>query len=166
MQLTQRTRFRMLFSLPIPTCTSSEGRHRSLLGFTTIMLNCARLQLRRRAKHVQVSLDESTGGPQPVSVSERLADHRPNPEDEYRKSELSTRLTHLHSQLSPTLRRTFQFRDVDGLSIRVTAQILGVPTGTVKAQSAHGRHNRSYEHTYELQCQLRIVCRRLLEEHA
>jgi len=28
------------------------------------------------------------------SVSERLADHRPNPEDEYRKSELSTRLTH------------------------------------------------------------------------
>src|SRR6266550_9515279 len=32
MQLTQRTRFRMLFSLPIPTCTSSEGRHRSLLG--------------------------------------------------------------------------------------------------------------------------------------
>src|SRR4029077_9252328 len=32
MQLTRRTRFRMLFSLPIPTCTSSEGRHRSLLG--------------------------------------------------------------------------------------------------------------------------------------
>src|SRR5579863_281798 len=32
MQLTQRTRFRMLWSLPIPTCTSSEGRHRSQLG--------------------------------------------------------------------------------------------------------------------------------------
>src|SRR5207244_3391782 len=95
--------------------------------------------LRQRAKHVQVSLDESTGGPQPVSVSERLADHRPNPEDEYRKSELSTRLTHLHSQLSPTLPRTFQLRDVDGLSIRETAQILGVPTGTVKAQSARAR---------------------------
>src|SRR5437879_2700768 len=90
-------------------------------------------------RHIQVSLDESTGGPQPVSVSERLADRRPNPEDEYRKSELSTRLTHLHSQLSPTLRRTFQLRDVDGLSIRETAQILGVPTGTVKAQSAQGR---------------------------
>ncbi len=32
MQLTQRMRFRMLFSLPIPICTSSEGSHRSLLG--------------------------------------------------------------------------------------------------------------------------------------
>ena len=103
------------------------------------MLNCARLQLRRRSKHVQVSLDESTGGPRTVSVSERLADHRPSPEDEYRESELSTRLTHLHSQLSPTLRRAFLLRDVDGLSIRETARILGVPTGTVKAQSARAR---------------------------
>ena len=32
MQLMRRTRFRMLFSLPILTCTSSEGRQRSLLG--------------------------------------------------------------------------------------------------------------------------------------
>src|SRR6266571_1726180 len=70
-----------------------RGQAQISTWLTTIMLNCARLQLRRRAKHVRVSLDESTGGPQPVSVSERLADHRPNPEDEYRKSELSTRLT-------------------------------------------------------------------------
>jgi RNA polymerase sigma-70 factor, ECF subfamily len=116
-----------------------RGQAQISTWLTTIMLNCARLQLRRRAKHVQVSLDECTGEPQPVSVSERLADHRPNPEDEYRESELSTRLTHLHSQLSPALRRTFQLRDVDGLSIRETARILGVPTGTVKAQSARAR---------------------------
>ena len=106
---------------------------------TTIVLNCARLQLRRRARHVQVSLEEATGEPQPLSVSERLADHRPNAEDEYIKSELSARLTHLHSQLSPTLRRAFQLRDIDRLSIRETARILGVPTGTVKTRSARAR---------------------------
>jgi RNA polymerase sigma-70 factor (ECF subfamily) len=116
-----------------------RGQAQISTWLTTIMLNCARLQLRRRAKRVQVSLDESTGGPQTVSVSERLADHRPNPEDECRGSELSARLTQLHSQLSPTLRRTFRLRDVDGLSIRETARILGVPTGTVKAQSARAR---------------------------
>jgi RNA polymerase sigma factor (sigma-70 family) len=48
-------------------------------------------------------------------------------------------MTQLHSQLSPVLRRTFQLRDIDGLSIRETARILGVPTGTVKAQSARAR---------------------------
>src|SRR5258708_38794411 len=44
-----------------------RGQAQITTWLTTIMLNCARLQLRRRAKHVQVSLDESTGGPQPVS---------------------------------------------------------------------------------------------------
>lgn len=116
-----------------------RGQSQISTWLTAIVLNCARLQLRRRAKHVQVSLDESTGGSQSISVSERLADHRPNPEDEYRESELSTRLTHFHGQLSPILRRTFLLRDVDGLSIREAARILGVPTGTVKAQSARAR---------------------------
>ena len=116
-----------------------RGQAQISIWLTTIMLNCARLQLRRRAKHVQVSLDESTGGPQPVLVTERLANHRPNPEDEYKESELSTRLTHSHSQLSPILHRTFLLRDVDGLSIRETARILGVPAGTVKAHSARAR---------------------------
>jgi RNA polymerase sigma-70 factor, ECF subfamily len=116
-----------------------RGQSQVSTWLTTIVLNCARLQLRRRPRHLAVSLDESTGELQPVSVSERLADRRPNPEDECRESELSARLTQLHSQLSPTLRRTFQLRDVDGLSIRETARILGVPTGTVKAQSARAR---------------------------
>jgi len=116
-----------------------RGQSQISTWLTAIVLNCARLQLRRRRRHVHVSLDESAGELQPVSVSERLADHRPNPEDECRASELKARLTPLHSQLSPTLRRTFQLRDVDGLSIRETARILGVPTGTVKAQSARAR---------------------------
>jgi RNA polymerase sigma-70 factor, ECF subfamily len=116
-----------------------RGRSQISTWLTTIVLNCARLRLRRRPRQIHVSLDEFTGELQPVSLSEGLADHRPNPEDECRESELSARLTQLHSQLSPTLRRTFQLRDVDGLSIQETAQILGVPTGTVKAQSARAR---------------------------
>ena len=116
-----------------------RGQSQISTWLTAIVLNCARLQLRRRRRHVHVSLDESAEELQPVSVSERLADHRPNPEDECRASELKARLTPLHSQLSPTLRRTFQLRDVDGLSIRETARILGVPTGTVKARSARAR---------------------------
>src|SRR5579862_85458 len=98
-----------------------RGQSQISTWLTAIVLNCARLQLRRRPRHFPMSLDESIGELRPVSLSERLADHRPSPEDDCRESELSARLTQLHSQLSPTLRRTFLLRDVDGLSIRETA---------------------------------------------
>ncbi len=42
-------------------------------------------------------------------------------------------------ELSPTLRRAFQLRDLDGLTISEAAQILGVVDGTVKAQVARAR---------------------------
>ena len=105
---------------------------------TAILLNSARMQLRRRLRHVHVALEESVEGLQSFPL-ERLADHRPTPEREFIESDLKTRLSDLHTQLSPTLRRTFQLRDVEGRSIRETARILGVPIGTVKAQLARAR---------------------------
>ena len=118
-----------------------QFKGQSQLGtwLTSIVLNCARLQLRRRQRHVNVPLDESIGEIETHSVGERLIDRGPSPEDQCSHAELSSRLTRFHSQLSPTLRKTFQLRDIDGRSIRETAQILGVPTGTVKAQSARAR---------------------------
>ena len=116
-----------------------KGQAKISTWLTTIQLNCARMHLRRRSRHVHVSLDESAGEPRAISAAERVPDDRPNPEDESIESELSEHLSHLHSQLSPILRRALQLRDIDGLSIRETAHILGVPTGTVKAQSARAR---------------------------
>jgi RNA polymerase sigma-70 factor, ECF subfamily len=116
-----------------------RGQAQISTWMSAIVLNCARMQLRRRPRLVHLSLDQPDGELQPFSVSERLADHRPSPEDESVTFELSARLSHSYRQLSPTLRRTFQLRDIDGLSIRETARILGVPTGTVKAQSARAR---------------------------
>jgi RNA polymerase sigma-70 factor (ECF subfamily) len=116
-----------------------KGQSQISTWLMSILINCARLQLRRRPRYAHVALDEPIGDSQTLSLSDQLPDQRPNPEAECRTSELSTRLTHFHRQLSPTLRRTLQLRDVDGLSIRETARILGVPIGTVKAQSARGR---------------------------
>jgi RNA polymerase sigma factor (sigma-70 family) len=116
-----------------------RGQARISTWLTTIVLNCARMRLRKRPRLAHLSLDQSNGELQPLSISERLADHRPSPEDESVECELSAHLSHLHGRLSPTLRRTFQLRDIDGLSIRETARILGVPAGTVKAQLARAR---------------------------
>jgi RNA polymerase sigma-70 factor, ECF subfamily len=111
-----------------------KGQSQLSTWLMSILVNCARLQLRRRPRNAHIALDEPIGESQTLSLSEQLPDKRPNPEDECRHSELNTRLTHFHRQLSPTLRRTFQLRAIDGLSIRQTARVLGVPNGTVKAQ--------------------------------
>ena len=116
-----------------------RGRSKMSTWLTAIVHNSARMQLRKRLRHVHVSLDEPTGEVQEHSFSERLADYRPSPEDGYRNTELSRRLTYFQNQLTPVLRRAFQLRDVDGFSIREAARILGVPDGTVKARSARAR---------------------------
>jgi RNA polymerase sigma-70 factor (ECF subfamily) len=116
-----------------------KGQAQMSSWLTAILFNCARTQLRTRRRHIHVPLDEPTGEVETPSVSERLADDRLNPEEECKDSELSARLSHFHTQLSPTLRKTFQLRDVDGLSIEETARILGIPSGTVKARSARAR---------------------------
>jgi RNA polymerase sigma-70 factor (ECF subfamily) len=116
-----------------------KGQSQMSTWLTAIVLNSARMGLRRRLRHIHLPLDEPIGEVQAISISERLADARPNPEDEYRNAEMTTRLTRLHSRLSSTLRKTFQLRAIDGLSIRETAQVLGIPHGTVKAQFARAR---------------------------
>lgn len=117
-----------------------RGRAETSTWLTIIVLICARMHLRRRSRHIHLSLDESNGElQQPLSVSGWLADDRLNPEDQFTESELSAGWSHLHRQLSPTVRKAFQLRDIDGLSIRETARILGVLTGTLKAHPARSR---------------------------
>lgn len=116
-----------------------RGQSKMSTWLGAIVDNSARMQLRRRLRHVHVPLDEPIGEFEEHPVLQRLADRQPSPEDNYRNTELSKHLTRFQSQLTPTLRKTFQLRDIDGLSIREAARILGVPLGTVKAQSARAR---------------------------
>jgi RNA polymerase sigma-70 factor (ECF subfamily) len=97
------------------------------------------MQLRKRHRQNHLSLDEPTGGEERSFIWETIADTRPSPEDESRNFELLARFQECAALLSPTLRRTFQLRVVDGLSILETARILGLPLGTVKAQLARAR---------------------------
>jgi RNA polymerase sigma-70 factor (ECF subfamily) len=96
------------------------------------------MKLRRRSPQVQIALDELSSE-QNLSPADTLSDTRPDPEEVYCKRQIAETLAHATLRLSPTLRTTFRLRDVDGLSIRETAQLLGVPTGTVKARLARAR---------------------------
>ena len=106
---------------------------------TAIVINCARMQLRKRSRYTHVSLDSRIGEEREYPLPDTLVDHRPNPEDEYHKAWANARLIESAARLSPTLRRTFHLRYVDHLSVCETARVLGVPIGTAKAQTARAR---------------------------
>ena len=115
-----------------------RGQAKMATWLTTIVINSARMKLRRRLSQVQVGLDE-TGEKQNLARADVVSDTRPDPEEAFREREISERLARATFKLSPTLRTTFQLRHVDGLSIRETARLLGVPAGTIKARLARAR---------------------------
>ena len=116
-----------------------RGQAQISTWLVAIVNNCARMQLRKRPRQIHVSLDEQIGNERGYTVSERLADCGPSPEEEYRRAELHDRILEFTEQLSPTLRKAFQLRDVEGLTTGQAAAILGVVDGTVKAQVARAR---------------------------
>jgi RNA polymerase sigma-70 factor (ECF subfamily) len=116
-----------------------KGQAQMSTWLTTIVMNCARMQLRRRSRQSLLSLDEQFREESDLCLLEGLADDRPSPEVECQESELRRYLMQFVEQLSPCLRKAFQLRDLDGLTIREAAHILGVPAGTVKARLARAR---------------------------
>jgi len=114
-----------------------RGQAKMSTWLTTIVINSARMKLRRRLALVQLALDETDG--QQDLLEDIVSDTRPGPEEAYREREIAETLAQATSRLSPTLRTTFQLRDMDGLSIRETAHLLGVPAGTIKARLARAR---------------------------
>jgi len=114
-----------------------RGQARMSTWLTTIVINSARMKLRRRLASAKLALDQNEG--QQNLREDTVCDTRPGPEEAYRKREIAETLAHATSRLSPTLSIAFELRDVCGLSIRETAELLGVPTGTVKARLARAR---------------------------
>ena len=116
-----------------------RGQAQLSTWLTAIVANCARMQLRRRPRQVHVSLDERFGEEQDYTLSERLVDCGPSPEEEWRQSEMHELVMQFVAELSPPLRRAFELRDLDHLTTREAADILGVADGTVKSQVARAR---------------------------
>jgi len=114
-----------------------KGQAKMSTWVTSIVINSSRMKLRKRSACIHLSLDEPRGDD--FRLAEVIRDTRPGPEAEYRKREMAEMLTDAVARLSPILRRTFELRDVRGLSIREAAHLMEVPSGTVKARLARAR---------------------------
>jgi RNA polymerase sigma-70 factor, ECF subfamily len=113
-----------------------RGQAKLSTWLTVIVTNAARMQLRRRRGHLSLDDRQEEDG---LTFSEPLSDSRPGPEEVCSTFEAHDRLVNGVKQLSPALRRAFQLRDIDGLTTKEAALVLGVAEGTVKAQLARAR---------------------------
>ena len=102
---------------------------------SAIVVNSSRTVIRKRKRDRLLPIDGEPGGKSYAEFSEIFQDQRPDPEAQVRNSEYIWRLHHLSAQLPPALRVVVQLRVVRGLSVRQTAEALGVTVGAVKSRS-------------------------------
>ena len=107
----------------------------------TIVLNSARMQLRRRLSHSFVSLDENDENQAEGNSfgAERLEDRSPDAEQTFRRRQQRENLERAAEILPTGLRETFRLRVFEGLTASETARALRVPVGTVKARFFRAR---------------------------
>jgi len=98
-----------------------------------ITVNQALMKLRKRHITKEVSFDEDfqTDGDM---LPREVADWAPNPEELYGASELRHILLEALKGLRPALRTVFVLRDIEGLSIDQTAEVLELGSAAVKAR--------------------------------
>ena len=97
-----------------------------------ITVNESLMKLRKQRSTREVSLDDSLtdGSILPIEVT----DWAPNPEQLYWGSELRAILRTALTKMRPILRIVFVIRDIEGLSIDQTAEVLGLSQAAVKAR--------------------------------
>jgi RNA polymerase sigma-70 factor, ECF subfamily len=98
-----------------------------------ITVNQALMKLRKRRTTVDVSLDEAFRADEDLLPRE-VADGALNPEELCRTSELRDILIKALQELRPILRTVIVLRDVEGLSIDQTADVLDLSPSAVKTR--------------------------------
>jgi RNA polymerase sigma-70 factor (ECF subfamily) len=74
-----------------------------------------------------------------LSLSDRLEDDAPNPDDRLASKETQKIVQQALARLSPDLREAVILRDLQDLDYKEIAQVLKVPEGTVKSRINRGR---------------------------
>ena len=103
----------------------------------SIVLNCARMQLRRRINHPLVSLDEQNK--EGVRIWPERLDPAPDAEETLRQTQTREHLDRVVENLPVRLRIAFRLRVFEGLTTSEAATALGIPEGTLKARFFRAR---------------------------
>jgi RNA polymerase sigma-70 factor, ECF subfamily len=115
-----------------------RGQAQLSTWLASIVLNSARMQLRRRLSHTVVSLDDQPEERHAI-VTDRLEHCGPNAEESLGWAETHETLERLVEKLPVRIRLAFRLRVFDGLSTDEAAEALGIPRGTLKARFFRAR---------------------------
>ena len=116
-----------------------RGESRMSTWLTTIVINSARIHLRRRPRHLHESLEDHSEAEEHYSLLDRVPDRGISPEEAYRRSEYKRHLTRWVKKLPSKLRPAFQLCCMEGMTIREAAGILGVTESAVKSRVFRAR---------------------------
>jgi RNA polymerase sigma-70 factor (ECF subfamily) len=104
-----------------------------------ITLNQSLMKVRKQRRTIRdVSLEGNCQAGEDMLPME-VIDWAPDPEQLYRASELRDILVKALTELRPILRAVFVLRDIEGLSIAQTAEVLNLNHSAVKARLWRGR---------------------------
>jgi RNA polymerase sigma-70 factor, ECF subfamily len=104
-----------------------------------ITYNEARMRLRKDRRNLYESLDDQQEAPEGDYWPRDFADWRPIPSELLEENETRQALQNAIDSLSATYREVVILRDVQNLSIKDAATILGITEGTVKTRLHRAR---------------------------
>lgn len=114
-----------------------KGEAQISTWLAAIVLNMARMQLRRRSNRRFVSLE--TRDDESFAMSEMIADTAPDPEQSRHQVQLREVLERFMVKLSPKIRPAFRLCVLEGLTAREAAGRLGTSEATIKAHCFRAR---------------------------
>ncbi len=111
-----------------------EGRSQLSTWLYRIAYNASAMRLRKRGRMTVFSLDQSPGEQEETAsgLAKHLVDWSSTPDDQLLTAEARTEMDKAIAELPETLRAAFVLRDIQGLSGRETAEVLGTTVQAVK----------------------------------
>lgn len=116
-----------------------EGHSTFSTWLTRIAINQALMLLRKRVSIAEIPLVEQANAENGATVSLDFPDSRVNPEDSCAQQEHREILSAALNKLSPGMRKAIQLREIEELSTKEAARVMGISTLAVKARVFHGR---------------------------
>jgi RNA polymerase sigma-70 factor (ECF subfamily) len=115
-----------------------DGRSQFATWLTRIAINAALMKLRKNRGAREVPIDEPNRSFESVAQREFRYD-APDPEESCSLRERKRIVKSAISRLRPRARNVVELLHIQEHSIRETAQILGISTGTAKARMFHAK---------------------------